>query len=64
MSTRGWEMTDRLMPRAGFVGVEAAKAPPINACAVAVTTIQYTPFVNLIQMRCYVTLSKLNSRTK
>ena len=37
------------IPIAGFV-TEAAIAPPISACVVAVTTIQYTLFVNLIQM--------------
>lgn len=49
MSTRGWEIATKGIPTAGFE-TEAAMAPPINACVVAVTTIQYTPFVNLIAM--------------
>lgn len=48
-------MAAKGMPIAGL-DTEAAIAPPINACAVAVTTNQYTHQVNLIQIAAYDTL--------
>lgn len=45
-SAIGWEMAERVMPKAGF-GTEAAIAPPISACAVAVIKrkcITFCPF--------------------
>ena len=47
-----------MIPKAGL-GTDAAIAPPISACAVAVTTIQYTPFVNLIQTLGYGNLKHM-----
>ena len=36
MSTIGWEIAESEIPKAGLLPVEAAMAPPIIACAVAV----------------------------
>lgn len=44
------------MPKAGLLGVEAAIAPPIKTCAVAVTSLSIQYFVNLIQRQQYDSL--------
>lgn len=36
ISKKGWEKAERVIPRVGLLGVDAAIAPPIIACAVAV----------------------------
>lgn len=61
MSAIGWEMAARLMPIIGL-GTEAAMAPPISACAVAVIkspNYSIHCFVNLIQSEDYGSVSAM-----